>query len=57
MFYRRSTRPWRTDYTCTGPDGVRYQNASKATLVALLRRKYGRVELEIVDGPTWRSRP
>jgi hypothetical protein len=56
-FYRRSRRPWRTDYSCTGPDGRRFTNADKAELRRVLTAAYGPVELTVVDGPTWRSRP
>jgi hypothetical protein len=56
-FYRGSRYPWRTDYTCVGPDGTRFQNGSKAELQRVLRAHYGKVVLDIVDGPSWRNRP
>lgn len=56
-FYRTSRYPWRTDYRCTGPDGTRFQNGSKDELKRVLTRRYGKVELTFVDGPTWRTRP
>lgn len=57
VFYRGSRYPWRSDYRCTGPDGVAIQNGSKAELKRVLQRRYGKVELVVVDGPTWRKQP
>lgn len=37
--YVHCAQKW--DYTCTGPDGVKYQNDSIATLRSLLKRRYG----------------
>jgi hypothetical protein len=56
-FHRGQNRPWRTDYRCVGPDGTVFTNTDKATLRQVLARRYGKVVLEIVDGPTWRARP
>jgi hypothetical protein len=54
-FHRGQTRPWRTDYRCTGPDGTVFTNTDKATLKSVLTHRYGKVQLVIVDGPTWRK--
>jgi hypothetical protein len=56
-FRRFGRRPWRTDYRCTGPDGTVFTNTDKADLKSVLTRRYGRVNLVIVDGPTWRKQP
>lgn len=42
-------RPFSTLYTCTGPDGRRFDNTSFKTLRDVLRRRYGRVVLEVDD--------
>lgn len=44
-----SRRSFRPDYTCHGPDGKRFTNTSKAELLAVLRRNYGPVQLQIVE--------
>lgn len=37
-------------YECHGPDGTRFTNSSRATLLDVLRRKYGRgVKLTVID--------
>ena len=45
VYFRRSSprRPVtdRTEYTCTGPDGVFFKNTNKATLSSLLKKRYG----------------
>lgn len=49
LYSPRGRRPVRdvTDYRCTGPDGVLYQNHNKRTLTELLRRRYGKdVQIE-----------
>jgi hypothetical protein len=57
-FYRNSSRPWRTDYSCVGPDGTVFKgHTHKAALLSLLRQRYGKIEITIIDGPTWRTRP
>lgn len=57
-FYRGRNYPWRTDYSCVGPDGTVFKGHTvKAALLSLLRQRYGKVEIVITDGPTWRKRP
>lgn len=46
--YSDLTRRSSPYYECTGPDGTRFDNTSIKTLREVLRRKYGRVELEVV---------
>lgn len=56
-YHPHTTRPFRTVYACTGPDGRKIGgHTNLAGLRALLRRHYGAVELVIVDGPTWRKK-
>lgn len=42
-------RPFSNYYECHGPDGTKFTNTSKETLLSVLRRRYGRVELTIKD--------
>lgn len=48
-------RPWSTLYTCTGPDGTRFDNKNLKTLRDVLRRRYGKVTI-VIDDRTAASR-
>lgn len=41
--------PFSTLYTCTGPDGRTFSNTSIASLRDVLKRRYGKVTLEVDD--------
>jgi len=36
-------------YECTGPDGRRFTNTSLTTLRDVLKRRYGKVNVSVVD--------
>lgn len=48
-------RPWVFLYTCTGPDGRRFDNRNIKTLRDVLRHHYGKVTI-VIDDQTAASR-
>lgn len=41
--------PYKNYYECTGPDGTKFDNTSKAELLRVLRKHYGKVNLTVLD--------
>jgi hypothetical protein len=56
IFRRGLNRPFKDWFYCTGPDGTKFDNGDKATLKQVLTRRYDKVTLTIVDGPSARPR-
>jgi hypothetical protein len=50
MFNGRGKKvPFSNYYRCVGPDGTVFTNSNKSTLTDVLRRKYGKVTLNVTD--------